>query len=72
MGHFKKVCKGKAHLHFSAYMSQVCALCPKTSSSAYMPVVICEKNFCGLVDSESSDNYISRDVACLLNAKILP
>ena len=71
MGHFEKVCKGKARLHFAS-MAQVCALCPKSSSSASIPAVICETNFCALVDSGSFDNYISRDVARLLNAKILP
>ncbi|CAK8698052.1 unnamed protein product [Clavelina lepadiformis] len=62
LGHFMKVCKSKTGHQVSATLTpdlRVCALCPYSLSAATLSVCINGRKLCALVDSGSSDNYIS-------------
>lgn len=72
-GHFAKVCKANCNKLVSASLhGQLCAMCPDSLSAAALSVYIADIHLYALVDSGSTDNYISEASVQLLKLPTLP
>ncbi len=74
-GHYAKVCRSKASTVASIFSPSLCAIvasCPESLKQASVMISVGKKTLTALVDSGSSDSYISENMAKHLNLHIHP
>ena len=75
-GHFMKVCQSKKNPNLSTiYKPSLCAIsaaCPTSLNHASLPITINGMNLTALMDSCSSDNFISEDTFKRLKVPLQP
>ena len=74
-GHYAKVCRSKASTVASIFSPSLCAIvasCPESLKQASVMISVGKKTLTALVDSGSSDSYISENMTKHLNLHIHP